>query len=58
MEMDCIDEMYITHIDKTFDAETFFPSFDQKKWDITEVFKQEMDEKHEANFAIKHYVKK
>ncbi len=58
MEMDCIDEMYITHIDKTFDAETFFPSFDQKKWAITEIFKQEMDEKHEANFAIKHYVKK
>ena len=58
LEMQCVDEMYITHIDKVYDADTFFTDFDESNWQIHEIFHWDKDEKHEASFVIKHYIKK
>lgn len=53
-----LSEMYITHVDKVYDADTHFPKLDESEWIITEIFSQEKDEKHEASFVIKHYKKR
>lgn len=56
--LDCVDEMYITHVDAVYGADTFFPEFDEDKWSIREILKWNKDEKNEANFKVKHYIKK
>lgn len=58
LELNVVDEMYITYVDKVYDAETFFPEFDDSEWTTTEILRFEKDEKHEAGFVIKHYRKK
>ena len=55
LELGVIDEMYVTHVAKTYDAETFFPEIDTSKWKSETVFSQEKDEKHEAGFMTKRY---
>lgn len=58
LEMDVVDEMYITHVDAVFSADTFFKEFDEEKWTVKEILNWEKDEKNEASFTIKHYLKK
>lgn len=60
LAMSCmdIDEMYITHVDKVYNAETFFPEFDRSQWNTEIVMKHPADERHEASFTIVHYTKK
>ena len=58
LHSDLLSEMYITHVDKVYDADTHFPKIDESKWEVSEIFSQEKDEKHEASFVIKHYRKK
>lgn len=47
-----VDEMYITHIDKSYECDVFFPDFDHSLWEKEQVFYHEMDEKNPANFEI------
>ena len=49
---------YITEVKKSFDADTFFPAFDESLWDKTLIDSHEVDEKHEYPFDIYHYKKK
>lgn len=58
LEADVVDEMYITHINHTYGADTFFPPFDLKKWSIETLFDQTIDEKHAASFSVLKYSKK
>jgi dihydrofolate reductase len=53
-----LDEMYITQVDERYDAETFFPSFEEDKWDSEILFDQEKDAQHEAAFTVKKYTRK
>ena len=53
-----IDEMFITHVQHSYDAETFFPSFEEDKWDREILFDQEKDTQHEAAFTVKKYTRK
>ena len=55
MEMDYVDEMYITHVDKAYDADTFFPALDLKAWKEELIQQQSPDEKHEAGFVVVKY---
>lgn len=57
LDFNCIDEMYITHVNSTFGADTFFPLFDLKQWKATTIQQHEKDEKHEASFTIIKYEK-
>lgn len=50
-----IDEMYITHVDGDFGADTFFPEMDAAKWESETIFTQEKDEKHEVGFETRRY---
>ncbi len=58
MEEDVVDEMFITHIDKAYGADTFFPQFDVSKWEVSEIFEHSADERHDASFTVKQYLKK
>jgi dihydrofolate reductase len=50
-----IDEMYITHINGDYDADTFFPEFDESKWDKELLLKQDIDERHKNSFEVFRY---
>ena len=52
-----VDKMYITHIDKAYSGDAFFPEVDYSKWDIISEELHAKDDKHEANFIIKIYQK-
>jgi len=58
MEAGIIDEMYITHVNHNYDADTFFPHFELCEWSVETIQSQEIDEKHSASFSIIKYTKK
>ena len=53
-----VEEMYITHVNKKYEAETFFPDFDIKKWRVETIAEHHKDERHEASFSILKYTRK
>ena len=57
LELDIIEEMYITHIDDTYDADTFFPEIDPVIWYSTSILSFNKDEKNKSNFSINLYTK-
>ncbi len=52
-----VDEMYITHVNKLYGADTFFPEFDLKNWSVEVIQNQEKNEKHEVAFQVNKYTK-
>jgi len=58
LEMNCVEEMYITEIDHVYGADTFFPALDETKWDKALLSFQEINEKHNASFSIYKYTRK
>ena len=58
LEEDVVDKMFITHINKAYGADTFFPQFDASKWEVSHLFEQPIDERHDASFTVKQYLKK
>lgn len=58
LEMDVIDEMYITHVNHSYGADTFFPEFDLKNWKVESILEQAKDEKHKASFSVMRYTKR
>jgi dihydrofolate reductase len=58
LDSGCLDEMYITNVHGVFDADTFFPEFDESEWRIQFIDEQSIDEKHKFSFEIRHYLKK
>ena len=57
IESGLIEEMYITHVSGTYNAETFFPQFNLKNWSVKALLEQDMDEKHECAFQVKQYTR-
>lgn len=52
-----VDRMYITHVNETFDADTFFPNFNLNEWKITTEEKYQADEKHKHSYTFVIYQK-
>lgn len=50
-----VDEMYITHIDHSFEADIFFPEVNFEEWEKEIVFSHEIDEKNKYNFKTYKY---
>lgn len=55
LEKGLIHEMYITQVDESFDADTFFPFVNWDNWEEEEILRHEKDEKHPYSFTIKKY---
>jgi len=58
LELNCLDELYITYVQGVFGADTFFPTFDESQWEQSIVAHQAPDEKHAQGFVITKYLKK
>tara|TARA_Y100000385_G_scaffold199437_1_gene206509 strand:- start:88 stop:594 length:507 start_codon:yes stop_codon:yes gene_type:complete len=58
LELDLVSEMYITEVHSAYRADTFFPDFDDSKWEKTFLFEQQKDEKHQSSFSVFRYLKK
>jgi dihydrofolate reductase len=57
LDANCLDEMFITYVDGVFDADTFFPEFDEIDWKSEIIGSQSKDEKHITSFKILHYLR-
>jgi dihydrofolate reductase len=55
LESGLVHEMFLTHIEKTYGADTFFPEFNAQRYRKELIFSQAIDEKHEAAFAAYRY---
>ena len=55
LESGLVHEMYLTHIDKTYGADTFFPDFNEQLYRKSLIFNQLIDERHEAAFTAYRY---
>jgi dihydrofolate reductase len=58
MSMDCVDKMYITHVNGSFDADTFFPEFNENDWESELLMVQDIDENHLFAFETVLYHKR
>ena len=50
-----VNELFITHVNSSFDADTFFPNIDLSNWKSSIILSQEKNEKHPYGFIVKHY---
>lgn len=57
LESGLVNEIFLTHIDNTYGADTFFPVFDATTYQKSLLFSQASDGKHEANFEVYQYTK-
>lgn len=58
LESGKVQDLYLTHIEKVYGADTFFPEFAAEQYQKTLLFEQTIDDKHEAAFEVYHYSKK
>lgn len=50
-----VDRMYLTHIEESFEADTYFPEFDMNQWNVVTHKVHKADEKNEFDFEILKY---
>ena len=55
LQKELIDRMYITHVDANFEADTFFPEFDNKKWNSKQIIEIEKNEKNSLEGRVISY---
>jgi dihydrofolate reductase len=58
LALNCVDEMYITHVQGIFEADTFFPKIEDAHWKSESIATHEVDEKNAYAFEIKRYVRR
>ena len=57
LEADLINEMYITQVHETFEADTYFPFVNWENWEEDDVLEYDQDEKNPYSFVIKKYTR-
>ena len=57
LDQNLVDEMLITQIDETFEADTFFPDISDSEWKIETIKEFKKDDKNPHDFIIKRYSK-
>ena len=55
LEAKILEEMFITHIDGNYDADTFFPDFNESDWNKELLMSQAIDERHRHSFKVFRY---
>lgn len=57
LDLELVEEMYITHITHNFEADVFFPEFDPSNWQKELVLVQEVDDRNHYRFETYRYWK-
>ncbi|MCE3296953.1 MAG: dihydrofolate reductase [Crocinitomicaceae bacterium] len=57
LRLDCVDEMFITHVETSLDADTFFPACDPADWEAEIILEHPADEKNPYAFTVKKYTR-
>lgn len=52
LEQELVDEMLITYVNGDYDADTFFPEFDESRWSKEPVLSHGVDDKHKHSFEV------
>jgi len=55
LDLDIVNELYITHIEDRYNADVFFPKLDLSKWQHKLIQRHEKDQEHDSSFRIVHY---
>ena len=58
LDQNVVHEMFITTVNHTFDADTFFPEFDKNSWNSEEIMNRPKDDKNPFDFVVNRYEKK
>ncbi len=58
LRLGVVEEMFITEVKESFEADTFFPDFDESEWSKDFVFSHKADETNAYSFEVFHYKKK
>ncbi|NQX91753.1 MAG: dihydrofolate reductase [Flavobacteriales bacterium] len=58
LEMDVVDKLYITRVHESFDADVFFPEWDESNWELKGEIHHPADEKHPHSFTYFEYIRK
>jgi len=53
-----VDAMFLTRVHATFEGDTFFPDFDESKWEREVLEDHPADERHDYAFTFEKWVKK
>ena len=55
METGVVDTMYLTHVEREYEGDTFFPEFAEADWKAQPLFRHVADERNEAPFTVQRY---
>ena len=55
MEAGVVDRMYLTHVERAYEGDTFFPEFAEADWKSQPLFRHVADERNEAPFTVQRY---
>ena len=55
LDLNLVDDMYITHVDCSPDADVFFPEVDFSKWKAEEISVHGADDRHAHSFRVARY---
>ena len=53
-----VDKIELTRVHGNFDADTFFPEFNKKNWDLVSETFHDIDKRHDYSFTYETYEKK
>ena len=53
-----VDKIELTRVHGNFDADTFFPEFNKKNWDLVSEIFHDIDKRHDYSFTYETYEKK
>jgi dihydrofolate reductase len=55
LQEDYLNEMYITYVDESFGADTYFPKIELENWNEEVLLRYEKDERNPYSFTVKRY---
>mgnify|MGYP001222311487 CR=1 FL=1 len=55
LEMGVVDTMYLTHVEREYEGDTWFPDFALSNWKAQPLFRHVQDDRNEAPFTIQRY---
>ena len=55
LEAGVVDTMYLTHVERGYEGDTFFPEFAEADWKAQPLFRHVADERNEAPFTVQRY---